>query len=929
MADGLIDVAYVEVLPDLKRFDANAERDIKKALKGASKAADDAAADISDAFADAGKDISNSLKSASRDITVMADKAAKQSQAYFRETKAAAEDLIKDVERQAAAADPTVTVKVDLDTQLLERGLKRDVNGKIRDSKGQFATAGMLAGLDIGENLAGGVLGGATKGLAGLGGTLSTAISSAGPYVQGAAITLGVTLAGALAPAIAAIGLALPAAVGVGAVAIGTLTLGFQGLGDAIENAGDPEKFAEALEKLSPAAQRFAIELKNLMPVFTSLRLAAQEGIFKGLEGELTRVTNVLAGPLKSGLGEVGASISHFISEMADLAVTDESVATLNGLFATTAQIIRDMTPSAQIFFAGIGDLVRKALPFVSKLTDFIGILFEEMGQGLAEAAQNGTLDEIFSKGLEVLTKVWEIGKELWDVFKGFFAVFLEAGGPALDGMKVFASAFADLLSDKETLQALVVLFQGLGYVIQAQAYILKAAAFLINLIIDAITWLVREIIKLGKAFPEFAKGIGEAFSDAWNSVKKFFSDIGSAISNWASSVGQWFSDAWDSVKSTTVSTWNSILDFFKAIPGRIGAFFSALPGLILGALKTALSTALQAIGVAIGLILWTVLELPKRIPGYLAQLWEVVSTFFVNLWNSVYEWTVTKLTELLAWLQALPGRIVTAISTLLTDLGTFFTNLWNSVSEWTVNAWNTMIAWFIALPGRIVAAISALATMLGNFFTKLWADIKQGAVDGWNAVVAWIQSIPGKLSSLGGQFLNAGKNMIRSLFDGLASAGEFAGRVGSSVYNALKSGLNWAIRQINSGIDSVDSVLPGSLPRLPMLASGGIAAGPTIAGIGEAGDEMVMPLQGQRGRKAMQQIANAAQGEGTDPTGAAGNGVRVWGGQQQQAVEVDLTIDSSGNPIDEFLAQILAKYIRVRGGNVQKVLGKAQGGVA
>src|SRR5690606_41108501 len=115
-----------------------------------------------------------------------------------------------------------------------------------------------------------------------------------------------------------------------------------------------------------------------------------------------------------------------------------------------------------------------------------------------------------------------------------------------------------------------------------------------------------------------------------------------------------------------------------------------------------------------------------------------------------------------------------------------FFAELWASVRDWTVAAWGDMVAWFAALPGRITGAISALGDMLRDFFAELRAEIRDGAVSGWNEVVDWVKSIPGQLASLGSSFAAAGKDIIRGLFSGLSSAGEFAGNLGSAVYGAL-----------------------------------------------------------------------------------------------------------------------------------------------
>jgi hypothetical protein len=79
------------------------------------------------------------------------------------------------------------------------------------------------------------------------------------------------------------------------------------------------------------------------------------------------------------------------------------------------------------------------------------------------------------------------------------------------------------------------------------------------------------------------------------------------------------------------------------------------------------------------------------------------------------------------------------------------------------------------------------------------------------------------------------------------------------SVKATVKSSINWVIEKLNSLIRSVNSVaskgagaigvnIP-AIPEIPMLAKGGIVTRPTLAVIGEAGPEAVVPLSGNGAR--------------------------------------------------------------------------------
>jgi len=152
----------------------------------------------------------------------------------------------------------------------------------------------------------------------------------------------------------------------------------------------------------------------------------------------------------------------------------------------------------------------------------------------------------------------------------------------------------------------------------------------------------------------------------------------------------------------------------------------------------------------------------------------------------------------------------------------------------WIKKNWHIILA---ILTGPIGLAVLAIA--------KNWDKIKDGA----RAVVDFVKSIPDKLGNLAGKFGNAGKDLIRAFVDGMKNAAGIIAGIAGNVWNTVKGLLNAAIDKINSALEFKIS-LPGpdisvNLPDIPHLAKGGIVRRPTLALIGEAGPEAVVPLSG------------------------------------------------------------------------------------
>ena len=97
--------------------------------------------------------------------------------------------------------------------------------------------------------------------------------------------------------------------------------------------------------------------------------------------------------------------------------------------------------------------------------------------------------------------------------------------------------------------------------------------------------------------------------------------------------------------------------------------------------------------------------------------------------------------------------------------------------------------------------------------------------------------------------FASVGRSIV-NLFEGV---GETLGDVLKAPINFLIGALNALFASINftktidlPGLDPIEVGLNLSNWQIPMLAKGGIVTGPTLAMIGEAGPEAVIPLSGR-----------------------------------------------------------------------------------
>jgi TP901 family phage tail tape measure protein len=202
--------------------------------------------------------------------------------------------------------------------------------------------------------------------------------------------------------------------------------------------------------------------------------------------------------------------------------------------------------------------------------------------------------------------------------------------------------------------------------------------------------------------------------------------------------------------------------------------------------------------------------------------------------------------------------KIATVAWTVVSTAATVATTAWAVATT----ALNVAIGILTAPITLFVATIAAMVA--GVVLAYQHFDLFRAAVDGLaDGVVFAVEAFVGLPKLLwdtitGGArwILAAGKsiglNLLKGIGDALGGAVEWATSFAKDIANALIRFVNIAIDDLNNFLE-IDIDMPGFLPDIninppdipgiPLLAAGGIVTAPTLAVIGEAGPEAVIPL--------------------------------------------------------------------------------------
>ena len=331
---------------------------------------------------------------------------------------------------------------------------------------------------------------------------------------------------------------------------------------------------------------------------------------------------------------------------------------------------------------------------------------------------------------------------------------------------------------------------------------------------------------KLTDAMAELGK-IGEPILTA---IKTKVAEMASAaiphlenFVNKVKDVAKWVKDNQD-----TIDKWVAVI---LGAGTSIGTFLLILNW---GTIMTAAANAIKVVRTAI--LGMNAAMLANPIALIVAALVGLVVAF-VYLWNNVEGfrafwikvWEAVKSAASTAW---------KFISNTFSNIGSWFKEKFQQVQKWGKDAMDKTKQWFVDTYKKITSTFSNIGGWFRDKFRSAWSSIKS-VFSGW------------------GTFFGGLWTQIKSKFSSIGSS------LGTSMGNAVKSGLNKALttieKAINKGIGLINSAialankLPGvnvgkvSKISLPRLARGGVLEKGQIGLLEGSGAEAVVPLEHNR----------------------------------------------------------------------------------
>ncbi|HGR1070575.1 TPA: hypothetical protein ACL3PO_001309 [Streptococcus pneumoniae] len=295
----------------------------------------------------------------------------------------------------------------------------------------------------------------------------------------------------------------------------------------------------------------------------------------------------------------------------------------------------------------------------------------------------------------------------------------------------------------------------------------------------------------------------------------------------------------WDTVVEFAKTAWQGLCDFISGICQAIGEFFSGL--------WTKLQEIFEPIGQWFG-------EKFQQAWDAIVNIFSGIGEWFSGVFQGAWDAIVNIFTPIGSWF----GQRWADVTSALANIGAWFTNMFQKAWTGLTNIFSKLGSWFGERWADVTNALSSVSNWFGEMFTNAYNAVK----DAFSSIGDFFKGVWDTVKSI---FVNAGQMV------GEAVGGAFKSAV-NAVLGTIENVVNGFIGMIN-GVLGVVRNLPGlgwvgsvSTVSLPRLARGGIVDSPTIAMIGEAGKEAVVPLENTGfiqtlGRVVSSAVVNAMAG--------------------------------------------------------------------
>ncbi|MCQ9227119.1 hypothetical protein [Streptococcus suis] len=386
---------------------------------------------------------------------------------------------------------------------------------------------------------------------------------------------------------------------------------------------------------------------------------------------------------------------------------------------------------------------------------------------------------------------------------------------------------------------------------------------------------------KITTALNGLLSALEPTFESIKNLFKNAFEGLSTTYDEHVKPFFDSFTEGFSSIFGTLIDSWNNDV---QPVLDSIGQSFSDMFD---NHIQPFVDNFLYAFGQVVDLlkVVWEEGLLPlfdwiaANILPVLVPIFQTLAEWFVQAWNVVFDvlGAVLKILggiiEFLVgvftgdWEKAWDG-IVQVAKGMWNLLSSIFMFVWNVILSFLKGVWDTIVAILQAGWDAIVRIFQGL----GKWFGDRWKDVEnifsnvgrwfgQKFSEAWNGITNAFSNVAGFFRGIYDNIVSWFSNIGGAVATAVSGAFRYAM---NGVFATIENAVNGFISMINGVIGLINNIPGVSLGsigyvNLPRLARGGIVDSPTVAMIGEAGKEVVMPLENTGFLQTMGRVVGGA----------------------------------------------------------------------
>lgn len=472
---------------------------------------------------------------------------------------------------------------------------------------------------------------------------------------------------------------------------------------------------------------------------------------------------------------------------------------------------------------------INKGLELIGKIADAIKDIWEQTLQPFIEwfiatvapyiAAALDTVGSVF---LTVAGVVADVIGNIFDALGGLIdfiaGVFTGDWQRAWEGIKTFFSAIWDAIKN---------IVSAVWSAIKA---IISTALGVISSVISAVLNTIKTI------FSTIWEAIKTLINTVWNAIKSIISTtintISTIISTVLNAIKTTFSTIFESIKNTVTTIFNAIKTFITTTINTISTTLSTVLNIIKTTFSTILESIKNTVTTVFNAIKAFITTTINTISTTLSTVLNAIKTTFSTILESIKNTVTTVFNAIKSTITTIINAVSTTISTVLNSIKTTFSTILNSIKTTVNTIFNAIKSTITTIMGTIQSGISTALSSIKTTWSNMWESMKTTVINIfngiWSSIKGVINSIIGGIEKMANGVINGINGMIRALNNLSFDVPDWVPEIGGKTF-----GFN---------ISTIGNI---SIPR---LAKGGVVDQATIAMVGEAGQEAVVPLENNTG---------------------------------------------------------------------------------